>query len=983
MLRIGSIVALLVAMATPAESRLACGSSACGDDALVADVRAAVRDACPCGGAASAKAHRKCWKPVVKQLVKSRGASGFPKACRAEVTRALANSTCGRKGTVLCRKQTKKKSETCRVTEASKCPAPVDTGEFGSCADVCDRTTAEPFPTTTELAAADVAAIDSDEGGVIRFAAAPASLAGVDVGSVLVGGIGPKTPAGLLRVVLAVEHDGDALLLRTAQAPVQLAYKKLHVRFVRSLLATPSTAASTLVPRAAVEATKPFDFTLFDGDGSDVTTNDRIAVDGMIGGGFDFDFALDVDWGAIDSLPDVVTNCLKALVGILTGDPASCSIDDLLPEAKVTFVVLPEVKADANVHGAAILSYEKQVDLASETLTPIVVGPLVFVPVADITAELSGGASGQFSTGVHGSAQFETSVTVSSRQTDAPKFKQPVLRSTDFGPNDTSVTLHAEAKIGVGSRLSLLLAGVTGPYAEARAYASIAGDVQDTPCWSLHTGVDANLGVRVTSPALPVIGEVVLVDWRAPTVNPLDIELATGVCDAPPDGSTLPPGGGPDAMHLANPTYVPWSRTFTSPVHTYGVGTGNSSNYVDLQRTIDGHYVHSGWLGKSVVKLDENGAIVWARKLQLADETKVDPLHVRSSTDASLLVVSAPIGAPLLLTHLAQDGPVIDARAYDPPSEACGIDPKGLASDGAGGAWVTGPCVGGTSHGFLLHAEPDRTSFWLLDQDFLHMKIVEAIGRDAFLAGQGAFEGALVAARMTPEGTLVYSKRYDACAAAPDAIPSQALVGPQGEVTIAGSGGAEHNGTFVRILPDGSLGFATFPGFGFGVGSVFLLDSLAELPTTGYVAGATHVRFNGLEPDETDSPGLVGLDAAGHIRWAMRYSFGAPGGYVRSGPTAVHLSDDGGVFVTAVLDTGDPADFDAGRIWAFKPFAKDGTIDFVPGTAVALPLGISELDCSMTASDFPIQLTPVDVPTRSVSVVSVPVTLDVAGQTVQ
>jgi hypothetical protein len=979
MLRLVAVLAFLVALAASAEARLACGMSACADDTLVSDVRAAVRDACPCSSAVSATAYKKCWKPVVKQFVKE--AAGFPKACRVDVTRALVNSTCGRKDAALCRKQTKK-GDVCRVTKASKCTTPVDTGAFGSCADTCEQLTVEPFPTTTELAAADLASIESDEGGVIRFTSAPASLATVDVGSVLVGGVGPKTPAGLLRVVLAVEHDGDALILKTAQAPIQVAYKKLHVRFVRSLLATPpATSAVGRHARAAVEATKPFDFVLFDGDGSDVTTNDRIAVDGMIGGGFDFDFALDVDWGGIDSLPDVVTNCLKALAGILTGDPPSCSIDDLLPEAKVIFVVLPEVKADANIHGAAILSYEKQVDLASETLTPISAGPLVFVPVADITAELAGGASGQFSTGVHGSAQFETSVTVSSRQTDTPKFKQPVLRSTDFGPNDTSVTLHADAKIGVGSRLSLLLAGVTGPYAEARAYASIAGDVADTPCWSLHTGVDANLGVRVTTPAMPVIGEVVLVDWRAPTVNPLDLEIANGACEAPPDQSTLPPGSGPDAVRLANPTYTPWSRTFTSPVYNYGVGTGNSSNFVDLQRTVDGNYIHSGWTGKSIVKMDGDGNVVWARNLEYGDGTSMFPLHVRSSTDASLLVVSRQTTAALVLTRLAQDGSMIDARAYDPPSEACGIDAKGLVSDGAGGAWITGPCVGGTGHSFLLHAEPERTSFWLLDQDYLKLKIAESIGRDVFLAGQGAFEGALVAARMTPEGQLVYSKRYDACPGAPDAIPSQALVGSQGDVTIAGSGGAEHNGSFVRILPDGSLGFATFPGFGFGLGSVFLFDSLAELPTTGYIAGAAHVRFNGMEPDNIDSTGLVGLDAAGHIRWAMRYSFGAPGSYVASGPTAVHLSDDGGVVVTAIVDN--PAESGVGRLWAFKPFAKDGTIDFVSGAAIALPLDVTELDCSMTASDFPIQLTPVDVASHSAPVVSVPVSLDVAAQTVQ
>src|SRR4029077_7663672 len=120
-------------------------------------------------------------------------------------------------------------------------------------------------------------------------------------------------------------------------------------------------------------------------------------IDGTLGGGFDFSFMLDVDWGQIDTLPDVVTNCIKSFVNVFTGGAPSCSIDSLLPEAKVTFVVMPEVNADANVHGAAILDYEKDVDLDSETLAPIIVGPLVFVPVADITAELAGGAPRRFS----------------------------------------------------------------------------------------------------------------------------------------------------------------------------------------------------------------------------------------------------------------------------------------------------------------------------------------------------------------------------------------------------------------------------------------------------------------------------------------------------------------------------------------------------------------------------------------------------------
>jgi hypothetical protein len=228
---------------------------------------------------------------------------------------------------------------------------------------------------------------------------------------------------------------------------------------------------------------------------------------------------------------------------------------------------------------------------------------------------------------------------------------------------------------------------------------------------------------------------------------------------------------------------------------------------------------------------------------------------------------------------------------------------------------------------------------------------------------------------------VVYSKRYDGCPSAPDGIPSAAIVGPQGEVTIAGSGGAQHNGLVVRILPDGNVGFATFPGYGFGVGSVFLLDSIAELPTTGYVAGASAVRFTGTEPEDVSSAALVGLDAAGHVRWAQRYTYGAPGNYARSGSVAVRLTDDGGALATAhVQDLADPL---GGFLWAFKPFAKDGGIDFLPGAATVTPLGIVDLDCFMTATDRAVNVTSMPITPRSVAVSSTPAALDVAQETVQ
>jgi hypothetical protein len=882
---------------------------------------------------------------------------------------------------VLCRNATKK-GDACKVAKAAKCADAYDVaGAFGSCADTCDEIAAEPFPTTRQLADADLDGLEPDTGdGVLRFTPAPAALADVGVGSIVVAGASPKTPSGLLRAVLAVEHDGDTLVLRTAEAPLQLAWKKLHTRFVRSL-ALPGTAASTaaVAPQGGVRTRKPFDFLLFDGDGDPETENDQIGLEGEIGASYDFSFGLDVDWGAIDNLPDVVTSCLESLGDLLTEGELSCSIDDLLPEARVTFVVFPEVEADASVKGAAILAYEKELELASETLAPIIVGPLVFVPAVDVTAELFGGASGEFSTGVEGSALFETSVTVSSRQTDAPQFQEPVLRDTDFAPKETEVTLHAEAKVGVGGKLNLLLFGVTGPYAEAKPYAAIEADIFDAPCWTLKAGIDCSLGVRVTSPALPLVGKIILVDWQAPEVTPLEVELASGECEEPPDQSTLPPGSGPDAERLANPTYTPWARAFTAPVEGgYAGSPGNSTLFSHLERTIDGRYVRSGFGVSTLTKIDDDGDLIWARDL-VVDEARLLPFRVRSSHDATLTVASRTVLNPVVLATLAQDGSAVDARSYDVPFEECQTGIAALAPDGADGWWVTGSCVG-QPRSFLLHARGDDARLWMIGEiPNLRLNVAEPIGSDLFLAGHALENGEpMIALRVTADGNAVWSKRYDGCAEAADAIPSAAIVGDEGEVTIAGSGGAQHNGIVVRIRPDGTVGFASFPGFGFGAGSVFLLDSLAELPTTGYVAGGSMVRFASEEIENTPGAALVGLDAAGRLVWARRYGFDAPDDQAATGHVGVHLADDGGVVTTALVV--DPADPLGGRLWAWKPFAKDGTITFQPGAASSTPVGITDLECSFTASDRALTATPVPVETRRLTFTSTPATLETSQQ---
>ncbi len=972
-------------LAAPA---LVCDQTSKCPGTVLSYVRAAVDAACPCDAAKSAKAYARCWKPVVAGFVKALGKAGFPKACRKETARVLGGTTCGRPGFVLCRK-TKKGGPVCAIAKAKRCKDVFPTGPgFRTCTEACAGMAAVPFPSTMELGRNDLASLAPDPGdGTLRFDAAPPALEHVAPGNVIVAGVSPGSPGGLLRVVLSVERNGPQLTLRTAAAPIQLAYAKVHVRGTHATPLAAASASSAIRPLTDFGTKKEFDFVLFDGDGDEETKNDQIAIDGEIGGGFDYDFMLDVDWGAVDKLPEIVSDCISSIGdAILNGGSISCSIDSFLPEAKVTFVVHPQVEANANVHGAALLGYEKEVELASQTLPPILIGPLVFVPKAQITGKLMGGASGAFSTGVHGSATFVTSVTVSSKQTQTPEFRQPELESQDFGPNDTKVSLDAKARVGVAATLNLLLFDTAGPYATAEPYAEIDANVLEAPCWNLHAGIDAELGIKVTVPDLPVIGDITLVDFKAPTVNPLDLSIANGGCEPPPDadGDPVPPGSGPDAVHVAMPTYTPWSRTYASPVDgSYAQSPFDNEIFSDLERTIDDRFVRSGFGVATLTKFDEAGALTWARTLALDDGTALTPLRVRSATDATLFVVSSAEGiVPIVLTKVAQDGSVVGAQAFDVPSDVCSVDVTALAADGTGGAYVIGHCTG-HPQSFVLHATATGASLRLIgDIDGLRVNVVEPIGDDVFVAGHASEGGdALYAFRIAADGSVVYANRYDGCMNAPDAIPSAAIVGAQGEVTIAGSGGAQRNGVLLRLRPDGSVGFASFPGFGFGLGDVLVLDSLVELPTTGYVAGGSTVSLIGPDPDDVPGTALVRFDSAGTIIYANRYTFGSAGTYAASSHVAVRLSDDGGVAVATLLaDAAEPFS-PSGRLWAFKPFIKDGAIDFVPGAVTVTPLAVSNLVCSMTASARPVTVQTRDVSSRAVTVTSTPLDLTVEQQT--
>src|SRR5260221_9610388 len=90
----------------------------------------------------------------------------------------------------------------------------------------------ELFPSTRQLSNSELAALsEMKEDGTLRFDEPSAELGALEVGEVLLAGISETTPQGLLRVVLsATTEESGALSVRTAAAPLQLAFRRLHAR---------------------------------------------------------------------------------------------------------------------------------------------------------------------------------------------------------------------------------------------------------------------------------------------------------------------------------------------------------------------------------------------------------------------------------------------------------------------------------------------------------------------------------------------------------------------------------------------------------------------------------------------------------------------------------------------------------------------------------------------------------------------------------
>ncbi len=842
-------------------------------------------------------------------------------------------------------------------------------GGAGADAGSLDEVSVVPFDSTKMLAAADLVSLEPDkEDGTLVFDDAPAVLADVAVGTVLVAGIAPSTPHGFIRVVTDLTRAGGKLTLQTQGAPPQLAFQKLHARVVRAASlddADPQPNDSVQVLDLGVgiggnsNRTVPVDVILFDGDGDPTTTADQLRIQGSFSGSIAYDLTLDIDWGAVTKLPDVVATCVASLAKLVVGKKPSCSLDELIPEVKVEFKVDPGVASNLTVSGGAALGFEKDFDIATIPLPIIPLGPLVFTPHLVVVASVKGSATSAFKDGVDAQMAIETSVAVSTKTAGAPVFQPPTIKDKSFTVQTPEVGLFANAQANAGVRLEMPLYGTIGPYGTAEATLTLNADASQTPCWSLRAGLESVIGVLITSPNLPVLGHVTLVNWSTPPFKAIDDLVASGACTDPPPGVPhLPPGSGPDAPTLRAPTFTPWSHTETLTLaSSANVGPSNTGNvFSDLDRAIDGRWLVAGSDARTLEKIDDGGNRIWRAAFQTDAGTPLDVIRTQPARDASIAALAVGAGgASFSILELGQSGGVKSARSYSLPLDTCAnSDVRVFAADAAPGSGYTiaGECLE-QGRAFVVHVDAGlnvtATNTWTVDgaSSFGATAFTRTTTGQLVLTGtlsRPASPDGLFVARMDDAGTLLSLDPYNACASSFGVSPTVITPGPSNGVYLAGGSNGQARSFVTSVREDGSVAFSSFPGLTNGHAPVFVPGGFAELPTSGFVMAAGVVELTATDSGVVPAVDLVGLDSFGQIQWANRYQLGN----LSTGFPSLRLTTDGGALVSAFTYPTDGST--VGGTWAMKVFAKDGTLSDPSVTVTPLTMDSGDATCAFTKS---------------------------------
>ncbi len=561
------------------------------------------------------------------------------------------------------------------------CPRPAaPAGPTGPAAT--DQYAAEPFSTTKELSNAALGALKGmDPDGTLHFEGGPDELSGLGRKNVLLAGPTDQAPGGFIRMVTSVETTADGLVAHTVPVPIQFAFRKLDVQFTRSIPDMEEGAATakaihywdkTTSRDKVLWTSLPLNFFVFNGDDDPDTTDDQVHVTGHLSGGVDYTFGISVDWGDVFDIPDKLADCAESLF-------SDCSVEDLMPEAKVGFSLIGGVNAELDMQGVSFLPFTKTIPIDHKVYDPIKIGPLWFFPELDVTAEIEGSASSQFA--LSSTIDLSAGAEVAYSNKTGPSVIPPHVDGFTIDSPNVEAVLDAYTKVRLGPKLAIKLYAIAGPYAGVYGFVKLNANALEDPCWTLDGGIEGELGFVIEAD-IPMFGKVTVADWH----EPLDIwstGAASGSCSGTSTGALTP---------FQQPAFTPWARAYGNTVTGTGLpysGPGGGNVWAELQRTIDGDELICGSGSQGLTKIDRDGAVLWAKSL--TGPTLGDPFidgllpdRVTYSADTGLFVSAYPWA----LLKLDSSGALLWAKQFSFTPDSDWWRVSDLKADGSGGFYL-------------------------------------------------------------------------------------------------------------------------------------------------------------------------------------------------------------------------------------------------------------------------------------------------------
>lgn len=315
----------------------------------------------------------------------------------------------------------------------------------------------------------------SSDGSTLTFSEITPVLESLSPDDVIVIGITPITPTGLLRKVTNVLISNNQVVVETTQATLEDAIE--DGTFELNKILTPNDLSYATALRQGVSFESMLstltlegfyleinDVVLYDDDGNHDTTDDQIRANGGISLNPGFVFNIEIEDYELKHL--TFTNTITETL---------------------------EVEVEAK---AEILDIEEKVEIAQYDFTPITVwvGWLPVIITPNLTVNV--GLDGEVSVGI------ETSVTQEATLTAGLIFDEgtwsPISDlSNNFQFNPPMLSAGCNFKGYAGPQLNLLIYSLVGPYTEIDGYLELDADVFRIPWWELYGGLEAGVGVRV------------------------------------------------------------------------------------------------------------------------------------------------------------------------------------------------------------------------------------------------------------------------------------------------------------------------------------------------------------------------------------------------------------------------------------------------------------------------------------------------------